>query len=162
MQRLLQRACHAANLARTRPGALKPALIDRINRDHDRIPAAGLDFQEAQPPPEAPQTCNGRTRRGRPKRRTGHNLLLRLQTRKEDVLRFLIDPSVPCTNNEAERDARMMKLKQKISGGFRSEDSAHDFAVIRSVIATARKQGWKIIDTLMLPPEAMIPQLDVR
>ena len=62
--------------------------------------------------------------RGRPPRRVGHNLLLRLSTRKADVLRFLTDPSVPFTNNLAERDGRMMKLRQKISGGFRSEQGA--------------------------------------
>jgi hypothetical protein len=63
-------------------------------------------------------------RRGRPPRRVGHNLLLRLSSRKQDVLRFLTDPSVPFTTNLAERDGRMMKLRQKISGGFRSEASA--------------------------------------
>jgi len=59
-------------------------------------------------------------KRGRKPRRVGHNLLLRLQGRKADVLRFLSDPAVPFTNNLAERDGRMMKLRQKISGGFRS------------------------------------------
>ena len=79
-------------------------------------------------------------RRGRRPRRVGHNLLLRLSTRRLDVLRFLTDPSVPFTNL-AERDGRMMKLRRKISGGFRSECSAKDFAVIRAVLSTARKQG---------------------
>jgi transposase len=86
--------------------------------------------------------------RGPPPRRVGHNLLLRLSTRKADVLRFLTDPSVPFTNNLAERDGRMMKLRQKISGGFRSEQGAVDFAVVRSLISTARKQGWDLLETL--------------
>jgi len=55
----------------------------------------------------------------------------------------------------------MMKLRQKISGGFRSEQGARDFAVIRSVIATAKKQGWNIIHTLTLtqPPALLTTQL---
>jgi transposase len=52
-------------------------------------------------------------RRGRLPRRVGHNLLLRLNIRKQDLLRFLTDPLVPFTNNLAERDGRMMKLRQK-------------------------------------------------
>ena len=84
-------------------------------------------------------------RRGRPPRRVGHNLLLRLSTRKSDVLRFLSDPAVPFTNNLAEQDGRPMKLRQKISGGFRSEDGAKDLAVIRSMLSTARKQGWNML-----------------
>ena len=59
------------------------------------------------------------------------------------------DPTVPFTNNEAERDLRMMKLRQKVSGGFRSERGASDFAVLRSVLTTARKQGWDLLATLM-------------
>ena len=90
--------------------------------------------------------------RGRAPRRTGHNLLLRLATRKQDTLRFLHDPTVPFTNNQAERDGRMMKLRQKISGGFRSPEGAMDFALIRSFLSTARKQGWNIIDALTHDP----------
>ena len=82
-----------------------------------------------------------------------------MQTRKDDVLRFLSDPAVPFTNNSAEQAGRMMKLRQKISGGFRSEQGARDFAVIRSVIATAKKQGWNVIHTLTQPPARLIAQL---
>jgi transposase len=89
----------------------------------------------------------------------GHNLLLRLSTRRLDALRFLTDPMVPFTNNLAERDGRMMKLRQKISGGFRSEQGAEDFAVIRSVLSTARKQGWDTLRTLMEEPTQMIANL---
>jgi transposase len=60
------------------------------------------------------------------------------------VLRFLADPRLPFSNNLAERDGRMMKPRQKISGGFRDENGADDFALIRSVLSTARKQGRDI------------------
>ena len=101
----------------------------------------------------------GAKRRGRRRRRIGHNLLLRLEGRKEDALRFLTDAAVPFTNNQAERDGRMMKLKQKISGGFRSQEGARDFAVIRSFISTAKKQGWNVIQALMQNPDTLIARL---
>ena len=99
-------------------------------------------------------------KRGRKKRRIGHNLALRLQKYKEGCLRFLTDLRTPFSNNEAERDLRMGKLRQKISGGFRSMQGACDFANLRSVIATARKQGWNVLETLAHPdPIQLIPQL---
>src|SRR3954471_18189025 len=122
MQRLLRRACHATHLARDRGVPLEPRLIARIERCYDAILTEGLAFHQDQPPLATPPTNGGRKRRGRPPRRTGHNLLLRLSTRKDDVLRFLDDPTVPFTNNQAERDGRMMKVRQKISGGFRSQE----------------------------------------
>ena len=155
MQRLLRRACHATNLARERGVPLKPDLIALIERCYDGILAKGLAFHESQPP------LAKTGRRGRQPRRVGHNLLLRLSTRKRDVLRFLTDPRVPFTNNLAERDGRMMKLRQKISGGFRSEDGAKDFAVIRSVLSTARKQGWNMLQTLTAEPERLMADIRV-
>jgi transposase len=153
MQRLLRRACHVVNRAREQDVPLKPGLIALIERGYDAIVADGLAFHEAQP-------ALIKTRpRGRPPRRVGHNLLLRLNAHKQDVLRFLADPRVPFTNNLAERDGRMMKLRQKISGGFRSEDGAKDFAVIRSVLSTARKQGWHILATLTADPYRLLSQL---
>jgi transposase len=104
MQRLLRRACHATNLARERDAPLKPGLIALIDRCYDAIVAQGLAFHEAQPALAKAGT------RGRAPRRIGHNLLLRLSTRKQDVLRFLSDPQVPFSNNLAEQDGRMMKL----------------------------------------------------
>jgi transposase len=150
MQGLLRRACHAANLAREREVVLTPRLIACFERRYEAIVAEGLAFHEAQPPLAAK---TGGKRRGRAPRRTGHNLLLRFSTRKEDTLRFLPDPTVPFSNNEAERDGRMMKLRQKISGGFRSLEGADDFATVRSFISTAKKQGWKILDALTTNPE---------
>lgn len=159
MQRLLRRACHAANLARERDVPLKPRLIECFERRYDAILAEGLVFHEAQAPLARPAMKGGGKRRGRAPRRPGHNLLLRLATRKEDVLRFLHDPAVPFTNNQAERDGRMMKLRQKISGGFRSLEGAMDFALIRSYISTAKKQGWNIIDALSCDPSLLAKPL---
>ena len=155
MQKLLRLACHFTNLAREGSRPLQPFQIVRIKRCYDAIVAEGLAFHEAQ----TPVICAKPGRRGRPKRRTGHNLLLRLEGRREDVLRFLSDPSVPFTNNQAEQDGRMMKLRQKISGGFRSQRGAEEFAIIRSLISTARKQGWDIIHTLMQDPNTLIQRL---
>jgi len=159
MQLLLRRACHATNLARERGVALRPGLIALIERRYEMILAQGFVFHDAQPT-LIPAEVKAR-RRGRPPRRVGHNLLLRLGTRKQDVLRFLTDPLVPFTNNLAERDGRMMKLRQKISGGFRSEDGAKDFGVIRSLLSTARKQGWDLLKALTREPENLITDLRV-
>ena len=149
MHQLLRRACHAANLARERDGPLAPSLIELFDRRYDAVVAEGIAFHEAQSPLEPASASQDRAKkRGRKRRRTGHNLLLRLLTRKQDALRFLSDPRVPFSNNEAERDERMMKVKQKISGGFRSTQGAEDFAVIRSAIGTAIKQGWNLIRSL--------------
>ena len=154
MRILLRRACHAANLARARGVPLKPSFIARVRRRYDAIVKQGFAFHEAQAPlVRARGKANSR---GRLPRRTGHNLLARLDHRKEDVLRFLDDPNVPFTNNQAEGDVRMMKVKQKISGGFRSAAGADDFAIIRSVLSTARKQGWDILQTLAQTPAKLI------
>jgi transposase len=157
MQRLLRRACHATNLARDWGIPLKPGMIALIERCYDAILAEGLAFHAAQP--ALVSAAVAARHRGRPPRRVGHNLLLRLSTRKQDVLRFLTDPGVPFTNNLVERDGQMMKLRQKISGGFRSEAGAEDFAVIRSLLSTARKQGWDLLQTLTRDPKRLIADL---
>jgi transposase len=160
MQRLLRRACHLANLARQRGVALdtlRPRLAARLERRYDAILAEGLAFHEAQAPLAA--AAGRRRRRGRKARRTGHNLIRRLIERKEDTLRFLHDAAVPFTNNQAERDGRMMKVKMKISGGFRCQDGADDFATIRSFISTAKKHGWNVIHALAQEPQILIASL---
>jgi transposase len=158
MQRLLRRACHATNLARDRNKPLPPRLIALFERRYDAILAEGLVFHEAQPALERPGKAKAR---GRQRRRVGHNLLLRLSIRKADVLRFLSDPAVPFTNNLAEQAARMMKLRQKISGGFRSTEGADDFAVIRSLLSTAKKQGWDMLKTLAADPQRLLTDIKV-
>jgi len=157
LQRLLRRSCHATNLAREQGVTLSPGLIALIERCYDAVLTEGFTFHEAQPA----LISTARKRRGRVPRRTGHNLLLRLRVRKVDVLRFLSDPTVPFTNNLAEQDGRMMKLRQKISGGFRSVDGAEDFAAIRSLLSTARKQGWDILQALATRPDRLAAELQV-
>jgi transposase len=114
----------------------------------------GLAFHRALPKLETKANPRGRT-----KQRPGHNLLERLKTFKTETLRFLTDFDVPFTNNLAEQDLRMMKVKMKISGSFRTLDGAQIFARLRSVVSTARKQGCNILQTLAAPPSQVMPTL---
>lgn len=110
---------------------------------YDEIVEEGLKLHESLPP--LPQQ-----KKGKPKRRDGHNLLIRLKEHKYDVLRCidLKTPNVPFTNNQAEQDIRMMKVKQKISGGFRTMEGAQTFATIRSFTSTMRKQGYQLFEAI--------------
>lgn len=140
---------------------MPPRLVERFQRHYDAIVADGLDFHEGLPP-LPPRQGGVVKRRGRPRRRTGHNLLLRLQARREDVLRFLTDPQVPFTNNDAEQALRMMTLRQKISGGFRPVQGAEEFVTIRSLIATAKKQEWNVLEALTQSSDSLLAKLRVE
>lgn len=86
--------------------------------------------------------------RGRPKQSAARNLLTRLRTHQQAVLTFLEDLRVPFENNQAERDLRMIKVQQKVSGGFRSASGAVAFCRIRGYLSCLRKQGLHLLSAL--------------
>jgi transposase len=157
MFRLLLNANKAVRRAKANGATV---LAERIKRRilslYDAIVMRGWHFHEQQPP-LARKTGS----RGRGPRRPGFNLLFRLRDFKSDVLRFLEDFRVPFTNNQAEQDIRMMKVKMKISGGFRTMGGAETFATLRSVLSTARKQGWNVLKTLAASPQDLIAAVSV-
>ena len=155
MRDLLIEANSAVSAASAEGAASLPTLgLRTLIKRYNAIVRRGLAFHRNLPP-----LARGIGARGRAPHRPGHNLLIRLHKFKRDVLRFLYDFTVPFTNNEAERDLRMMKVKMKISGGFRTMAGARTFACIRSVISTARKQGWNILHTLAATPATLIQAL---
>jgi transposase len=89
-----------------------------------------------------------KNKRGRTARSKARNLLDRMKLYKQDILKFMVEPDIPFDNNLAERDLRMSKLQQKVSGGFRSDEGNEAFDNIRSYISTANKQGKSIFNAI--------------
>ena len=118
-----------------------PMVLD-IQSRYDAI----LDVAKARNPAREPKPGSRRRVRQSP----AHNLVKRLSEKRDAVLRFLTDLHVPFDNNQAERDVRMPKLKQKVSGCFRSDQGFAHFADIRSYLSTLRKQSADIFQSLVL------------
>ncbi len=113
--------------------------IKRVKKFYDKILEKGFTYHESKE--ELPRGKSGRKRR-----RRGHNLLRRLRKNKSSILRFISEEKVPFSNNQAERDIRMMKLKQKISGGFRTLEGGEEFSRIKSIFSTLSKLGINILE----------------
>jgi len=128
-------------------------LLLEINKEVQKV-GTGLSFGQAkkysqryntivkigdrEAPPSTPEP--GQKKRGRPKQTKERNLLLRFQNYKKENLRFMVNGGVPFTNNLAERDLRMTKVQQKISGCFKTIKTAQIFCRIRSFLNTCNKQ----------------------
>jgi len=140
---LLCEANEAACMARAAGFAALPGpMIEDLFNRYEAILAEGARSHPRRHPPPG--------RRRRVKQTPAYNLITRLRDHRDEVLRFITDLRVPFDNNQAERDIRMPKLKQKVSGCFRSEDGARAFATIRSYLSTLRKQSVDTYHALVM------------
>jgi len=116
--------------------------IRRLERRYRRI----LNMGDAETPLLPSTSC--KKKRGRPKKEKARNLLERFERYPKEILAFMYDFRVPFDNNLSERDIRMIKLRQKISGTFRSAEWGRAFCQTRSYISTARKNAVNVIEAI--------------
>jgi transposase len=123
-----------------------PIDAEKVREFEEIFDAVIREGIEENPPP---QTYKKVKKRGKTAQTKAKNLLDRFIVHKESILRFLNDLRVSFDNNQAERDIRMMKLQQKISGTFRSIQGALAFCRIRGYISTIRKNGLKVMNAIL-------------
>lgn len=142
LRKLLQRMCHAKNqLSAEGRTAFMAEELRQYMKKYDRIVAEGLD---ANPLPQRTPGKRGRLKKGKIR-----CLLERFQDCKSDILRFATDWRVPYTNNAAEQAIRFARVKEKVSGCFRTESGADRFACLLSFISTAVRHGISFFDACL-------------
>jgi len=139
---------------------LSPPELEGFATRYDAVVQAGF---EANPAPRPTTEGEGKPR-GRPKHPPPVNLLIRLRDFKGEVLAFMSDFRVPFDNNQGERDIRMVKVKQKVSGGFRTLEGGKRFGRIRGYISTARKNAKNVFEALRdaFDGNPFIPSSDIQ
>ncbi len=148
-KRLIELLVAACQEVERSGGMLTSERLAFYRRDYDAILATGAATNPRAPP-------SGK--RGRTGQSKALNLIDRLQTHADDVWRFATDHNVPFSNNVAEQTVRMPKVKQKISGGFRTLAGLETFCTIRSYLATLHKQGTNLFQALTATFQGNVPQ----
>ena len=146
MIELLVVACHEVDQA---GGVLTPDRLTFYRAESDAILTVGAAANPRAPP-------SGK--RGRTRQSKALNLIDRLRDHADDVWRFATDHNVPFSNNTAEQAVRMPKVKQKVSGGFRTIAGLQSFCTIRSYLATMHKQGANLFRALTSAFQGSVPQ----
>src|SRR5215472_7915213 len=124
--------------------SLAPSEREAFATRYDAVGRAGLEANSAPTPP----TKGEGKKRGRPKQAPPVNLRIRLRDFQGQVLAFMSDFRIPFDNNQGERDIRMVKVKQQVSGGFRTLEGAKRFGRIRGYLATARKNAKNVFEAI--------------
>ena len=125
----------------------KRHVIGEITRQRIQVRYAEIILEGLAINPEPPAPSP--RKRGKVKRSKALNLLIRLEDRYEEIMGFFEHPNVPFDNNQAERDLRMMKVREKISGTFRSEEHAKAFCDLRAILSSASKQQYVLFDAIV-------------
>jgi len=143
MYNLIREIKGAVDEIREHSGALDPRQVSYFEERYRQIIESGMQENPV------PQVSGTVLKRGRKKQSKTRNLLDRCQKYEREILSFMYDFSVPFSNNLAERDIRMMKLQQKISGTFRSEEGADWFCRVRGYISTVKKNELPVFASLL-------------
>jgi len=144
MHDLLDEIYKTVEEAKLHVTALNPQQILEFVERYRIIVHLGLEENPAESP-----LSDCIPKRGRKKQSKAKNLLDRCQKFEKEILSFMYDFTIPFSNNQAERDIRMVKLQQKISGTFRSDEGAHWFCRVRGYLSTVKKNDVPVLTSLV-------------